>query len=87
MSTVHFIIITLLIALASAFVILFIGKIGLQEYVIEQAPKIISKLFSCDFCLSFWVSFCICIVMSLLNAEVYFLIIPFFSTPIIRILI
>lgn len=56
MSTVYFI--TLLsaliyIALAAAFVILLIGKLGIRDNIIAKAPKLISQLFDCDFCLSF----------------------------------
>ena len=43
-------------ALLSAFLLLLAHKIGVVERVQIYAPKIISTLFSCAFCLSFWVN-------------------------------
>lgn len=82
-----------IISLASAFIILFIGKIGLRDYVISHSPvKLISQLFSCDFCLSFWVSLFISIGYCYFNTEVYFSLlhiaaIPVLAAPITRMLI
>ncbi len=43
-------------ALLSAFFMLLGYKLGVVEWVQIHAPKIISSLFSCAFCLSFWVN-------------------------------
>lgn len=40
----------------AAFGILFIGKIGLRGWVVAHAPRLVSEMFGCDFCLSFWTS-------------------------------
>lgn len=84
---VNFIFVTACIALIAAFIILLIGKIGLREYVILVAPRLISKLFSCDFCLSFWLAFVLAILAALICGSLIFVVIPLFSTPITRILI
>lgn len=75
------------IALAAAFMILLIGKLGIRDGIIARAPKLISQLFDCDFCLSFWTSFILAIILAILFREINILIIPIISTPITRILI
>jgi hypothetical protein len=90
MSTVYFI--TLLsaliyIALAAAFVILLIGKLGIRDNIIAKAPKLISQLFDCDFCLSFWASLILAVILAIFFREMNILFIPIISTPITRILI
>lgn len=90
MSTVYFIAIifqALYIALIAAFGILLIGKLGVRDKIILRAPKLISKLFDCDFCLSFWSSVILAIILALFSNEPIFFIIPIISTPIIRFLI
>lgn len=90
MSTVYFI--TMLsaliyIALAAAFVILLIGKLGIRDNIIAKAPKLISQLFDCDFCLSFWTSLILAIILAIFFNETSIILIPIISTPITRILI
>ena len=90
MSTVYFI--TLLsaliyIALAAAFAILLIGKLGIRDNIIAKAPKVISQLFDCDFCLSFWTSLILAAILAIFFREMNILFIPIISTPITRILI
>lgn len=90
MSTVYFI--TLLsaliyIALAAAFAILLIGKLGIRDNIIAKAPKLISQLFDCDFCLSFWTSLILAVILAIFFREMNILFIPIISTPITRILI
>ena len=90
MSTVYFI--TMLsaliyIALAAAFIILLIGKLGIRDSIIVKAPKLISQLFDCDFCLSFWTSVILAVILAIFFREMNILFIPIISTPITRILI
>jgi membrane protein implicated in regulation of membrane protease activity len=90
MSTVYFITLLLAliyIALAAAFVILLIGKLGIRDNIIAKAPKLISQLFDCDFCLSFWVSLILAVILAIFFREMNILVIPIISTPITRILI
>lgn len=74
-------------ALAAAFVILLIGKLGIRDNIIAKAPKLISQLFDCDFCLSFWTSLIFAVILAIFFREMNILFIPIISTPITRILI
>ncbi len=90
MSTIYFI--TMLsalicIALVAAFIILLIGKIGMRDEIIIKAPKLISQLFDCDFCLSFWTSLILAIILAIFINEIDIIFISIISTPITRILI
>ena len=90
MSTIYFI--TMLsaliyIALAAAFAILLIGKLGVRDEIITRAPKLISQVFACDFCLSFWTSLILAIILAILFNEMSIILIPIISTPRTRILI
>ena len=75
------------IALAAAFAILLIGKLGIRDSVITKASKLISQLFDCDFCLSFWVSVILAVILAIFFREISIIFIPIISTPITRILI
>ena len=75
------------IALAAAFAILLIGKLGIRNSIIAKAPKLISQLFDCDFCLSFWTSVILAVILAIFFREINILFIPIISTPITRILI
>lgn len=77
----------IIIALISAFVILFITKVGLRDFVIERSPKLISKMFNCDFCLSFWTNVFMTIIVISYTDFLPFMAIPILATPITRILI
>ena len=78
---------TIVIALASAFFILLISKIGARDFIIEQGPKLLSEMFSCDFCLSFWTSFILAVILALLTLSPGLLVVSFISTPITRFLL
>mgnify|MGYP000137654258 CR=1 FL=1 len=78
----------IMISLFTTFSILFIGKIGLRDMIIERSPiLLVSKLFDCDFCLSFWASMLFSIVCVCLTNDLAFMVVPFFSAPIIRFLL
>lgn len=84
---VDYIVNVIFIALLSSFVILLIGKVGAREHIIINGNFLLSKLFSCDFCLSFWVSLFISVTVSVATNDMTLLFAPLFSTPITRILI
>ena len=77
----------IVIAQAAAFIILLLGKLGVRDSIITRAPKLISQLFDCDFCLSFWTSAILAIILAILLNEMTILFIPILSTPITRILV
>lgn len=90
MSTVYFI--TMLSALiyissSAAFAILFAERLGIRDKIVAEAPKLISQLFECDFCLSFWTSLILAIILAIIFNEMSIIFIPIVSTPITRILI
>lgn len=76
----------ILLALATAFVILFISKIGIRDRIIERAPKLISEMFGCDFCLSFWTAVAIAVIAWIFSPNLTFIVIlyPVFSAPLTR---
>ena len=46
--------ITMMIALAAAFVVLLVKKWGIAEWMQIHGDSFTSKLFGCDLCMSFW---------------------------------
>lgn len=83
----NFIAFVILVACAAAFILLYLQKVGLVEHMQINAPKLLSKLFSCHFCLSFWFSAIISLFLACYFKDVTLLFIPIFSAPITRILI
>lgn len=77
----------LFVSLSAAFAILLLGKLGMRDCIVTKAPKLISQLFDCDFCLSFWVAVVISSFLAILFCEVSLLFIPVLSTPITRFLL
>ncbi len=76
-----------MVALGAAFVVIFIDRIGWREEFIAKSPKLISEMFSCDFCLSWWICVLLVIGTALWRWDASILIVPFFSTPITRALL
>lgn len=90
MSTVYFI--TMLSALiyissSAAFAILLAERLSIRDKIVAEAPKLISQLFECDFCLSFWTSLILAIILAIIFNEMSIIFIPIVSTPITRILL
>ena len=54
-----------MVALEAAFVILLAKKLGIIEWMQVHGSEFISKMASCDFCLSFWVGSAICLCVAL----------------------
>lgn len=76
----------ILIALLSSFIILYLSKVGLREKVQVYAPRLISQLFSCDLCLSFWVCFGLSVLYFIFVDRNYLVLsYALFATPIARI--
>ena len=81
---IEFLCAAVIIALISCWVILFITKTGAREYVEVHAPKLISKMFGCDFCLSWWLGVILSAALAIGIGEWIYLCCPFFSTPLTR---
>ena len=76
-----------LIALAAAFVVLLIKKWGIAEWMQVHGDRYMSKLFSCDLCMSFWACMAISLVLMVFNDDPCTVLVPMFATPITRMLV
>lgn len=81
---IEFVLITLINALFSAFIILLIERVGYREKIQVRAPKLIAELFSCDFCLSFWTCLSWSVVFSLATCNIMYIGCSIAATPITR---
>lgn len=58
-------------------------KWGIIEYLQVHAPnEFFHKLFTCEFCQSFWLGMILCIGVVLFGAPIEYLFVPFFSANI-----
>lgn len=77
-------IISIIIALLAAFIITLGRKWGLVEWVQAHGSTFFAKMFSCGFCLSFWTTLAICLLIFVVWRDFGVLLAPFLSTPITR---
>ena len=77
----------LLVALITAFSVLLLDKTGLRAKVVIYGSRLLSELFSCDFCLCFWIGLVFSFIIFLHSRELTDFLIPIFSTPLSRKLI
>ena len=77
----------LLVALAAAFVVLVVKKWGWAEWMQIHGDKFLSKLFSCDLCMSFWAGLFISFVFVCWYDDPIYVIMPVFTTPLTRMLV
>lgn len=82
MQTLVFII--AMVSIAVAFEVLLLEQTGLRNKLIERSPRLLSIMFSCDFCLCFWSSVVTCFILFLLLGLPIVWIVPIFSTVIAR---
>lgn len=86
MSTLYQII---LVALATAFIILFLNKTEwryeLRDWFDSKHISLIAKMLDCDFCLCFWISVFLTTFIATKDPSLIFT--PFYSTPIARYLL
>lgn len=75
------------IALGAAFILLLLRKWRITEWVQVHGNDFFSKMFSCDFCLSFWCSVVLSFVLSVFTLEPSYMALPIITTPITRILL
>ena len=84
---ITFLLFTVIVALLAAFIILLITKLGIREWVQIHGLKLFSKMFGCNFCLSFWTGYCVAIILAIVTLNPLLLAVPFCSTPLTRILL
>ena len=77
----------LAVALAAAFVVLVVKKWGWAEWMQVHGDKILSKLFSCDLCMSFWAAMLVSAFLAGYTDDMLMFVIPFFTTPLTRMLV
>ena len=77
----------LLVALAAAFVVLVVKKWGWAEWMQIHGDKFLSKLFSCDLCMSFWAGLFISFAFVCWYDDPTYMIMPVFTTPLTRMLV
>lgn len=76
------------IALTACFCILLTKKIGLIDKIVETSKsKLIAELFSCDFCLSFWTSLIVSIVIAFIFNDITYLSYAILAAPATRFLL
>lgn len=75
------------VALAACWLILWISKIGFREWMQVNAPKLVSEMFSCDFCLSWWTCLLLSICLAIAMLSPVYVLCAVIATPITRYLI
>lgn len=58
---------SMIVALMAAFVVLLVKKWGIAEFWQVHGNDFVSRLFSCDFCMSWWV----CVIMAVVGSVVF----------------
>lgn len=78
-------------ALFVAFVVLAFTISGLRDkvsyYLADRKLNLLYQLVDCNFCLSFWITFCISIILAIFSQDSRYLLIPVFSTPLSKLLL
>ena len=83
----HFIYNIIVVALIAAFVLTLLRKWGVIEWVQIHGNDFFSKMFNCDFCLSFWAGVALAILLAFITGNPALLLVPFCSTMITRYLL
>ena len=83
----EFIFYVILVAMLAAFVLTLLRKWGAIEWVQVHGNDFFAKMFSCDFCLSWWAGVLICFFALIFTGNLSFLGVPFCSTMITRVLL
>ncbi|MCM1077873.1 MAG: hypothetical protein NC344_06885 [Bacteroidales bacterium] len=76
----------IIVATVAAFLITLAEKWGIVEYMQVHGNDFFSKMFNCSFCLSWWTCVAVSVILALFTAEGSWMLAPFCSTVITRIL-
>lgn len=76
-----------LVALLAAFIVLLVKKWGIAEYWQIHGNDFVSKLFSCDLCMSFWACVIVSWVATVASGDVRMVWVPFMAMPITRMMV
>ena len=80
-------IMSIIVALAAAFVVLLVKKWGIAEWMQIHGDAFTSKLFSCDLCMGFWANFLITMAVMCVTDDASLIVTPIMATPITRMLV
>lgn len=83
----HFVYNIIVVASTAAFVLALLRKWGVIERVQIHGNDFFSRMFNCDFCLSWWTCVLICFLALAFTGNLSFLGVPFCSTMITRVLL
>lgn len=75
------------VALLAAMMVLLVKKWGIAEWMQVHGDKFLSKLFSCDLCMSFWAAMCFAAALCCYMDSPEWLLLPFLTTPLTRMLV
>lgn len=80
----NFIIWVFVVATVAAFILNLLKKWKIVEYVQVHGNDFFVKMFSCDFCLSWWIGVSLSFFVSVYTGNPALLLVPFCSTVITR---
>lgn len=83
----YFVMLIVLSALLSSFLLLLAAKWGIIEWMQTHGTPLLAELAQCRFCLSFWTNVLPATVMAVFTGDVALLALPLFATPITRVLL
>lgn len=82
---------TVIVALSAAFTILVLSKTNIRYTLRDMCDakklKHISKMLDCDFCFGFWLAVLIAVISFAITLQCNWLITPFLSAPLTRLLV
>ena len=84
MSALYYLALVALVALAVTFIIQLAEKQGYRDFVIDHTKGLLQQMLQCDFCLGFWTSLVISIVLIFVLNNWWLLVMPVFTTPLVR---
>ncbi len=87
MSAVYYLVLVVLIALAVTFIIQFAEKRGYRDRAIDNTEGFLQEMLKCDFCLGFWTSLILSLLVISVLGNWWILFAPVFTAPIIRFLL
>lgn len=73
-----------MIALWVAFLLMLAYKLGIVEWLQINGNNFFSKMAHCDFCMSWWLSLIVTILILGFTGDLHLLVVPFIATPIAR---
>lgn len=91
----QFLAVIVIVALAVSFIYLLFTKWHVWEYlqihadgwlekITHRRTEFLNEAFSCIFCMGWWLSVIICVILLCITGDASYIIVPFCTVPIIR---